>query len=485
MKIELNHWISSFFLCATLVATGCTDDDEYAAGHSYYDDVKLKINQVDEKNVLSVKLADETYPLSLTVAAGVLPFNAATYMYELGDNSIATVDYKGVLSLLKPGETTLAVRHRADKQIAAECTLKVVASKIHDLVVTPEVVIGTDEPVDLSQYVSIMPWSADIRAVSYAVKPGYEDVVAFVEGSVIQGLGIGEAMVEIRSTDGLDVVKEMKLVVKGSTPVEQIKLNEEADKINGQELLVAQMFDLSSIVTILPENAADKRMKYTILSGADCVSISEDGILTTTAGSADNVEIQISPLDEELNAGVAPVSIAFTIKSWNERENWTVSTSIIYSSGNNYSDDKGEGKPEFIFDDNLASFLSLVKPGKSYGSDKAAAADVPLYFVVDMGMPQTINYFLWGNRSSNTNTYLRAWGISLFGSNDGENFETIEENIVLDYQAKDLMTYDIPVSTYRYIKVQYTDWSDKHDTALGGSTLGSTIQVAEFNVGMK
>lgn len=478
MKIKINHWISSLCLCATLVATGCSDEDEYASGHSYYNDVKLKINQVDEKNVLSVKLADETYPLSLTVAAGVLPFNASTYLYELGDNSIATVDYKGVLSLLKPGETTLAVKHRADKNIAAECTLKVVASLIRDLVVTPEIVIGTDAPVDLSNYVSVQPWSADVRAVSYAVKPGYEDIVSFVEGSTVQGLCVGEAVIEIRSTDGLDVVKEMKLVVKGSTPIEQIKLNEEAEKINGQELLVAQTFDLNTFLTILPENAADKRMKYTVVSGSECVSISEDGILTTIAGG--EVEIQISPLDEELNAGVAPVSLAFNVKSWNERTNWKISTSITYNNGKNYIVDGATGNPEHIFDDDLATYLSLVKPGKTYGSDKADGIDVPLYFIVDMGMPQSINYFTWGHRSSNTQPYLRVWGVALFGSNDGETFVEIAKDIAIDSSLNELMTFNIPESSYRYIKVQYTDWSD-----LNGVTSGSTIQVAEFNVGMK
>lgn len=480
MKKKLNYLIGSFYLCVTLVTAGCSDEDKYAAGYSYYDDVELKINQVDEKNVLSVKLADETYPLSIAVTPETLPSNYANYVYEVSDNSVATVDYKGVLSLLKPGETTLTVRHRGNKRISTDCTLRVVASLIRDVVVSPEVVIGTEEPVDLAKYVTVMPWSADARALSYSVKPEYEGVVELLEGSIVQGLTIGEAIVEVRSTDGMDVAKELRLVVKGGTPIEQIKLNEEADKINGQNLLVGQEFDLTTCLTILPENAADKRMKYEVVSGTDCVSISEEGILTTTAGG--EVTVQISPLDEELNTGVVPCMLTFTVKSWNERENWTVSTSITYTKGGlNYVPDKETGKPEDIFDDKFDTYLSLAKPGKSYDGYVADAIDVPLYFLVDMGMPQSFNYFTWGHRSSNTNSYLRVWGVTLFGSNDGVSFDEIATNVKIDYTKNDeLMEFAIPKSIYRYIKVQYVDWSD-----LNGNALGSTIQVAEFNVGMK
>ena len=61
------------------------------------------------------------------------------------------------------------------------------------------------------------------------------------------------------------------------------------------------------------------------------------------------------------------------------------------------------------------------------------------------------------------------------------SFDEIATNVKIDYTKNDeLMEFAIPKSIYRYIKVQYVDWSD-----LNGNALGSTIQVAEFNVGMK
>lgn len=480
MKSKINCLTGLLCLIVALLATtGCSDENEYASDHSFYDDVKLKIDQVDAKNVLSVKLADETYPLSVGVTPGTLSFKPTSYTYEVGDNSIATVDREGKLTLLKPGETTLTVKYRTNKEISTDCTLKVIASLIRDVVVSSEVVIGMEEPVDLAEYITIMPWSADARALSYTVKQGYEGIVEMVEGSIVQGLGIGEAFIEVRSTDGLDVVKELKLVVKGSTPMTSMSLNETAAEINGQELLVAQEIDLASLVTILPENAADKRLKYDVLSGADYVSISEDGILTTTKGSdGAEVEIQISPLDKELNAGITPCTLRFTIKSWNERENWKVTTSVNYG-GMNYVPDSGtgSGKPEDILDGQATTFLSMLKPGKSgtiNGGSYTGGND--LSFTVDMGMPQAFNYFYWQHRTFGTPGFLQVLSIDIYGSNDNVSFTKINSDVIsLTENEYGIQNFDIPKSTYRYVKVQYMSYSSG----------GSSAQVAEFNIGIK
>ena len=122
-----------------------------------------------------------------------------------------------------------------------------------------------------------------------------------------------------------------------------------------------------------------------------------------------------------------------------------------------------------------------MKPGKSYGSDYTAAGiNEPLYFVVDMGAEQTFNYFTWMHRSTNGANYLRAWGISMYGSNDGKNFIEIKSDIDIPYENNtDEIVIAIPESTYRYVKVQFVKWSD----LVTGSTSGGTLQVAEFGLG--
>ncbi len=98
------------------------------------------------------------------------------------------------------------------------------------------------------------------------------------------------------------------------------------------------------------------------------------------------------------------------------------------------------------------------------------------------GAEQTFNYFTWMHRSTNGYNYLRAWGISMYGSNDGQNFTEIKSDIDIPYESNaDEIVIDIPESTYRYVKVQYTNWSDLVTVSTGGSTL----QVAEFGLGLK
>ena len=65
----------------------------------------------------------------------------------------------------------------------------------------------------------------------------------------------------------------------------------------------------------------------------------------------------------------------------------------------------------------------------------------------------------------------------MFGSNDNENFTAIEEDIVLGgpgYAVE--LTKDLPLSKFRYIKVEFRDWN---------RNAGTNATIAEFNVGKK
>ena len=83
MKKKLNYLIGSFYLCVTLVTSpGCSDEDKYAAGYSYYDDVELKINQSGQKMCCRSNWLMRHYPLSIAVTPETLPSNYANYVYD-------------------------------------------------------------------------------------------------------------------------------------------------------------------------------------------------------------------------------------------------------------------------------------------------------------------------------------------------------------------------------------------------------------------
>ena len=99
-----------------------------------------------------------------------------------------------------------------------------------------------------------------------------------------------------------------------------------------------------------------------------------------------------------------------------------------------------------------------------------------------MGVEQSFNYFTWVHRASNSYDYLRVWGVSIDGSNNGKDFTEIQSNIDIPHANNtDEIKIEIPESTYRYIKVKLVKWSD----IAGGSKSGSSMQIGEFNVGKK
>lgn len=75
----------------------------------------------------------------------------------------------------------------------------------------------------------------------------------------------------------------------------------------------------------------------------------------------------------------------------------------------------------------------------------------------------------------NTTRGMQVHNITLYGSNDGSSFEEIKANIDLA-QSPVEQTFDLPLSTYRYIKAQFNEWDPVNNY---------NVTVAEFNVGKK
>ena len=151
--------------------------------------------------------------------------------------------------------------------------------------------------------------------------------------------------------------------------------------------------------------------------------------------------------------------------------------------------DGSTGKPQDMFDGMKNTYLSLVKSGKTFNGCVGPVKGEFNSFTVDMLMLLKFNSFYWSHRSGNSYPYLRVWGISIAGSNDGKDWTTIQTGIQIPdtYGAANGSVdkrYDIALSKeyeYRYVKVTLTNWSDNS----GGATSGSTMQMAEFGLGNK
>lgn len=255
--------------------------------------------------------------------------------------------------------------------------------------------------------------------------------------------------------------------------------------INNGTIHVGDKYPLDLINSTLPTTVREenKKLTYTIISGAGVISIDDENVMTAQAVGTAQVKI-------ESKYGITN---QFTINVINApdadytRIFWKVNTSIVYGNGQNYVTDGTTGKPEDLFDGQRNTFLSLVKPGKKMSAVYEGPPKGEINsFIVDMLSPITFKSMYWSHRAGHAYTYLRIWALSIEGSNDGQNWTMLKSEIKLPdtYGAPNVNVdkrYDIALDgqyEYRYVKVNLTNWSDNS----GGATSGNTMQMSEFGL---
>ncbi|MDR0892353.1 MAG: Ig-like domain-containing protein [Mediterranea sp.] len=287
-----------------------------------------------------------------------------------------------------------------------------------------------------------------------------EKVFTVTEDGTLTTVGPGEAVLTVTPVNNTQLKKTYKVVVLFY--ITDLQLSTTEVKLNEKE-----KYDLSLSTTIIPANATYQTLKYAS-SDETVATVNERGVVKALKGG--QTTIMVSTTDG------SNISKECTVKvtSWFDRTGWTVDTSARYATGNNYVVDNDTGKPEDILDGDQSTFLSLIKPGRTYAGCTAAKDD-PFYFVVDMKESKAFNVLRWKHRYNNSSEGLRAKAITLSGSNDGTNYTVIQENITLPTaNYTDLIEIQLPTTTYRYVKVDYTKWDTVNN---------NTVQCAEFELG--
>jgi hypothetical protein len=323
----------------------------------------------------------------------------------------------------------------------------------------------------------IMPQDAANKTLTYSNK--HKEIMDVSESGLITAKAIGTDTLTVSATDGSDVKVSYRVNITDHK-VKATGITVSSDGRNHELKIGSASFDLAAHVTVTPADTWDKTVTYQSLNEA-IVTVTANGIVSPVGVGATVVRITItdgSNISTDCNFTVKDLVIR---KVDIDRAAWTVTTSVDY----NYVPDGTSGLPEHMFDNNAATFLSIVKPGKTYNS-LTTPVDHVLYFIVDMKAKKAFDYIRWNHRAANANNYLRVWGINIAGSNDGITFADIQANVEIPTNSRteniaDATTYqiDIPESEYQYVKVTITKWSDNS----GGATSGGTVQIGEFGLG--
>ncbi len=313
---------------------------------------------------------------------------------------------------------------------------------------------------------SVLPDDAILDdAVAYEYLSGDTNVFTVAANGLITGIAPGETVLTVTSTNYTGL-RTMAMVSVTDRMYEVTSINVEEPFLD-YTMPPGATLELDDYLTIFPENATNKKVSYES-SNPSSVIANETGTIEAVAPG--EATITITAQDGSGTATTIHIVVREAGYQDADRTGWTVSLS------HDIPDDTAiSNSAESLIDGSTSTCLSMVKPGKSYGGI-TVGSDEQVHFVIDMQEATSFDYFRIRHRTSNSYTYLRVWGVSLYGSDNGTDFTPIAENEAIDYEATE-DTVDLPVQvTFRYIRMTYDLWDPDS---------GSTIQIAELNLGTK
>lgn len=421
---------------------------------------------IDPGSVNLSMLTPETFDLAPKIM--VLPLYAAIkkVAYTSSNPEIASVTEEGVITAVLPGTATITVSATDGSDVSATCKVTVALGNIPVTSVSIEAASQTAaltiaDEFNLGSKVTVLPAMATNKAVTYiSSAPAVATVSA--EG-VVTAVSLGKSTITVTTVDGGKTDKCEVTVAAALIKVTSVTIDA-ADKT--KKLAPGATFDLSSKVTVLPATATDKSLIYTS-SAPSIASVSTEGVITALVdGSA---TITVSSTDGSQKTATCEVTVKTPVNTLLDRTGW-----VITASQDPLHTEALTNTPENLIDGLATTFLSLVKPGKSYGGVTNPAGGV-MYFIVDLKVKKSFDYFEFTHRTSPTLEYLRPYKLTISGSNDNDTFTPI----LIDapgQPAQANFTLTLPVqASYRYVKVEYTQW---------GTSGGSSCQMAELNIGV-
>ena len=166
-----------------------------------------------------------------------------------------------------------------------------------DETISEGITLTEGETYDIADLVTVLPENATDKTVTYSSSDTKKATVS--EEGVINAVAEGTA--DITVTAG-DKTATFTVTVKpkpaGTVSVEAITLAETI--ANGTSLETGKTLDISSMVTVLPENATDKSVKYSS-SDAKVATVSDAGVITAVAAGEATITVT-SASDGEVSA---------------------------------------------------------------------------------------------------------------------------------------------------------------------------------------
>ncbi len=217
------------------------------------------------------------------------------------DESIATVNERGVVTAVAVGHTTITATYMEDPSIKAECKVTVRSN-----IITVSEIIISDKTLEMivdDKYTltaTVLPENATDQSLTWRSSDWAVATVA--ENGEVTATGVGTATIYVSSSNGLT---EQCLVTVRERIIDPTGIS-----LSNTELLMREGHSTDLIAIVRPDNASDKSVTWAT-SDPEIAIVDENGIVTAIKqGNAIISATTVNGLTAECYVTVVPVIVA-------------------------------------------------------------------------------------------------------------------------------------------------------------------------------
>ena len=220
----------------------------------------------------------------------------------LSGAELASIDQNGLLTAIAPGEVVVQAAANDGSGVKATHKVEITPVFVTSITISGGKKVTVGNTLQLSAEVE--PGDAADPSVTWSIVSGGE-YATIDQNGLLTAIAPGKVTVQVMANDGSGVKATHKLEVQ---PVLVTELT-----ISGASTVkVGKTIQLS--VTILPENAENMAVKWSISKGSKYAKISEDGVLTGVA--AGKVTVKVTAQDGSGVSATFTVTVEEAAGAW-------------------------------------------------------------------------------------------------------------------------------------------------------------------------
>lgn len=249
-------------------------------------------NGLQDQPVTGITVSTPTSPAAITINHGTLqmsaevsPGNASNknVRWSVSDEAVATVTTDGVLQVVGNGTVTVTATSRDGTQVTGSCDVIISGQYISVTGITVTGAEGatsiTTDQGTLQMSAEVQPDNAAYKNVVWSVIDGTGHANIDADGLLTAALN-GTVMVVASAVDDSGLSGELEITISNqSIRVSDINVSSEADA----DTITVDNGTLQFSAEVLPANAADKDVVWSVIEGTGKATIDQTGLLTAVA----------------------------------------------------------------------------------------------------------------------------------------------------------------------------------------------------------